>query len=78
MPHGRNIYATLADMAMVTMCEYPPPQHKWTHCKCVLHFCSNFPHIYLSDQESDNHYSNAYLLISFHIYHLIAKCTVNG
>ena len=40
--------------------------------------CSNCPHIYLPNQESDRHYSNASPSIRFHIYHLIARFIVHG
>ena len=78
VPHGRHIYATSADMDMAIMCAYPPYQHVLPHWKYVLSCFSNFPHIDLPDQESDNHYSNASSSIIFHIYHLIARCTVHG
>ena len=48
MTHGRHIYATESDMDMAKMCAYPPPQHAFPHCKCVLCWCYNFPHIDLS------------------------------
>ena len=71
MPHGHHIYATASDMAIATMCAYPP-------CKCVLRCCSNFTRIDLPDQESDKHYSNVSPSICFHIYHFIARCKVHG
>ena len=40
--HGHHIYATVADMAIVTMCAYPQILCALTHLKCVLHCCSNF------------------------------------
>ena len=51
MPHGRYIYATESDMAMATMCTYPPSQHALPNCKCVLHFCYNCPYIDITVQE---------------------------
>ena len=78
MPHGCHIYATAADMAMDTSCAYPPSQHAFPHCKCVLSCCSNFPRIDLPDQESYKHYSNLSPSIYFHTHHLTARCTVHG
>ena len=63
---------------MATMFSYTPSQHVLPHWKCVLHCCSNCPRIDLTDQESDRHHSNASPSIIFHIYHLIARCTVHG
>ena len=78
MTHECHIYAIAADMAALKMCAYPPSKHALPHWKCVLHCCDNFPHIDLQDQESDRHNSNASTSISFHIYHLIALCTLHG
>ena len=78
MPHGRHIYATADDMVMSTMCIYPPSQHAFPNCKCLLRCCSNFPRIDLLYQELNKHYSDAFPSIIFHIYHLIVQCTVHG
>ena len=78
MPHRHHIYTTVYEMAMATMCTYPPSQHVLPHWKCVLHCFSNFPCIDLPDQESDMHHSNGPPSILFHIYHLIARCIVYG
>ena len=78
MPHGCHIYATPADTPMAKMYAYPPYQHEFIHWKCVLRFCSDFPRIYLSEQESDMHHSNASPSIIFLIYHLIEQCKVYG
>ena len=51
MPHGSHTYPTAPDMTMATMRAYPPSQHEFTHWKYVLRCCSNFPYIYLPDQE---------------------------
>ena len=69
MPHGRHIYVTSSDMSMAT---------RLSHWKGVLRCCSDCPRIDLPDQESDRHYYNAYPSISFHVYHLIARCTFYG
>ena len=50
MLHGRHNYRTAYSMAMAKMCAYPPSQHALPHWKCVLRFCENCPHIYLSSQ----------------------------
>ena len=76
--NGRHIYATSADMAMHTICAYPPSQNVLPHWKYVLYCCFKFPRIYLSDQEPDRHNYNESPSIRFHIYHLISRCTVHG
>ena len=77
MPHGRHIYEISSGMVMTTMCAYPPSQHALPHWKCVLRCCYNCPRIDYPDQESDRNKYNASPLIQFHIYHLIARCTLN-
>ena len=76
IPHGHHIYATAAEMAMVTMCAYPPSQHALTHWKCVLRCCANCPHIDLPDQEPYRHHYNTSPSVSFRIYNLITRCIV--
>ena len=78
MPHGHRIYVAVSDMVMANMCEYPTYQHEFPHRKFVLHCCTNFPRINITGQESDTHHSNTSTSISFQVYHLIARCTVNG
>ena len=78
IPHGCHIYATESDMAMTTICAYPPSQHALPHWKYVLRCFYNITSICLPDQESDKHYSNISSSIRFHIYDLITQCTVNG
>ena len=77
MPHRHHIYTTVYEMAMATMCTYPPSQHVLKQWKCVLRCCYICPHIDLPYQESYMHHSNASISISFHISHLIAWCTVH-
>ena len=48
------------------------------HWKHVLRCCVIFPCINLLDQETDNQYSDTTPSIGFHIYHIIAGCTVHG
>ena len=38
MPHGNHSYQTESDMAMETICEYPPYQHTLSHWKrrCIF------------------------------------------
>ena len=64
-------------MAMITMCDYPPPHHVLPHRKYVLRFCANLPGINLPIQESDKNHSNTHPMIRFHVYHLIARCSVH-
>ena len=78
MPHGHHIYATSSYIYMATMCAYTLSQHALTHCKCVLRCCSNWPHIELTGQESGGNHTDTLPTIWFHIYHLIASCTVYG
>ena len=54
--------------------------HPNMHCHTRFFFisCSNSPHIDLPGQESDRNHSNTYPSIRFHIYRLIARCTVHG
>ena len=77
MPHGRHIYATASDMDMAKICAYPPSQHAFPHGKCVLRCCYNCLCIDIPDKESDMHHSKTSPSISFHIYHLIARCAVH-
>ena len=51
MSHGKHIFETAYDMAMVEMCEYPSSKYEISHWKCVLHFCSQFPRIDLPSPE---------------------------
>ena len=63
---------------MATTYAYPPSQHSFPHCKCVLRCCANLPRIDLPGQESDRHNSNTNPSICFHIYQLIAHCKFRG
>ena len=60
------------------MCVYPQSDHALPHWKCVLRCCAKCPIINLTDQEIDAHYPNTSPSISFHFYHLIARCTTYG
>ena len=40
--------------------------------------CAKFPSVNLPDQETDDQYTNTSPSISFHIYHLIARCSKHG
>ena len=65
-------------MAKATMCAYPQSDHTLPHWKGVLRCCAKFPSVNINDQETDYKYSNTSTSISFHIYHLIARCTTHG
>ena len=65
-------------MVISTMCAYPPSQDALPHWKCVLCCCYNCPRIDIPYQESYRHHPNAHSSISFHIYHLIVRCTMHG
>ena len=77
IPHGRHIYAKASDMAKATMCAYPQSDHALPYWKCVLQCCANCPCINITDQETDNQYSDTALSIKFHIYHIIGRCTAH-
>ena len=78
MPHGRYIYAKAYDMEKATMCKYPQSDHSLSQWKCVLRRCAKFPCINLTDEETDNQYSETTPSIRFHIYHIIGSCTAHG
>ena len=77
MTHGRHIYETASDMAMATTCAYPLSQYSFPHCKYVLYCFSKCPRIYLPSQELDRHRSNTCPKITFHVFHLIARCVIH-
>ena len=53
MPHGRHIYVKASDMAKAIICTYPQSDHVLPHWKCVLRCFDEFPHINLTDQETN-------------------------
>ena len=63
MPHGSHIYAKSSDIAKATMCEYPQSDNSLTHWKCVLRCCTRCPCVNISDQETDDQYSDNRLSI---------------
>ena len=65
-------------MAHATMCKYPQYDHELTHWKFVLRCCAECPCINITDQETDNQYSETTPSIRFHIYHIIGSCTDHG
>ena len=78
MPHGRRIYTKESDMENATMRTYPQSDHAFTHWKCVLRFCAEFPHINLPDQETNKKHEETTPAIRFHSYHIIGRCTTHG
>ena len=78
MTHGHHIYTKAPDMEKATMCAYTQSYHALPHCKCVMQCCAKFPSINIPDQETDDQYSNTSPSISFHIYHIIARCKTHG
>ena len=78
MTHGCRFYAKVSDMEKATMCAYLHSDNALAHCKCVLPYCANCPCTNLTDQETDNEYSDTAPSIRFHIYHIIARCTTHG
>ena len=75
MPHGRHIYAKSYDMVRAKMCANSQSDHALPHWKCVLRCCAQCPKINIPDQEKDDKHPNPSTSISFHIHHLIARCT---
>ena len=43
-----------------------------------MRYCTKCPITNLTDQETDDQYSNNIQSIFFHIYHIIACCTAHG
>ena len=78
IPHRRHIYAKACDMEQATMYAYTQSDHELTHWKCVLLCCDDCLCINIPDQETDNQNSRTTPLIRFHIYHIIARCSVHG
>ena len=75
MPHGHHIYDKVYYVAKAKMCAYSQSDHALPYWKCVLQCCVKFPSINITEQEIDYQYPNPTPSISFHIYHLIARCT---
>ena len=78
MPHGRHNYAKSYDMSNATLCAYSKSYHALPHLKCVLQCCAKCPSINLPSHETDDQYPDTSPSISFHIFHLIARCTTHG
>ena len=78
MPHGHHIYAKVSNTEKAKMCAYPQSDHELIHRKCVLRCCADCTCINLTDQETDNKYSETTPSIRFQIYHIIARCTAHG
>ena len=78
MPHASHTYAKSYDMAKEIMCAHPQSYHVLTNWKFVLQCCAKCPSINIPDQETDDKYSNRSTSINFHIYHILARCTMHG
>ena len=78
MPHGGHIYSKVSDTEKATMCAYHQSDNELPHWKCVLRFCADCTCINLTDQETDNQYSDTTPSIRFHIYHTISRCNDHG
>ena len=76
MPHGRHIYAKAYDTTKATMGAYPHSDHALPHWKCVLRCCDQCPSINVPDQETYDKHPKPIPSIRFHIYNLIARCTI--
>ena len=60
------------------MCSYPQSDNALTHWKRVMICCTKCPSVNITDQETYDQYPDTTLSISFHIYHLIARCPTHG
>ena len=60
------------------MCAYPQSDNVLPNWKCVMGCCAKFPSVNNPDQETDYQNSDSIPSIIFHIYHLIARCTIHG
>ena len=78
IPHGRHIYAKASDMENDTMCTYPQYDHALPHWKFLLRYCSECPHINITDQKTNKKHDKTTPSIRFHIYHIIGSCTAHG
>ena len=78
MPHGSHIYVKAFDIENATMCPYPQSDHALPHWKCVLRCSEDCPCINIPDQETTKNHKETIPSISFHIYHIIGRCTAHG
>ena len=78
MPQGRHIYTKASDMEKSTICTYLQSAHELPHWKCLLWCWDDCPCITLTDQETDNQYSEITPSIQFHVYNIIGHCTSHG
>ena len=78
MPHGRHIYSKSIDMAKSTMCAYTKSYHALPHWKFFMQCCAKCSSVNLTDQETDDQYSETGPSISFRIYHIISRCSTHG
>ena len=78
MTNGRHICAKAYDMAKAKMCAYPQSDHALPHWKCVMRCCDKCTSVNITDQETDDQYSDTSPSILFHIYHLISRCSTHG
>ena len=78
MPHGCHIKAKAYYTAKAKMCAYSQSYYALLHWKFVFLYCVKCPSINLPDQETYDKYPNTSTSTCFHIYHLIAPCTIHG
>ena len=70
------MFKTATDIAIVEICEYPSSKYALPYWKCFMSCCEQFIFIDIPSTESDQNNSNVITKIPFHLYHLIAQCTV--
>ena len=56
---------------------YLQPYRALPHCKYVLQCCAKCLCAKITDQETDDQFSNTIPSIRFNIYHIIARCTIH-
>ena len=65
-------------MEKATMRANSQSDYALPHWKYVLRCCAKCPIINLPDQDTDDKHPNPSPSISYHIYHLIVRCTKHG
>ena len=78
MSNGSHIYTKSYDMEKAKMCTYIKSDCAIPNWKFLLRCCAKFPCINITDQETNNQYSDTTLSIRFHIYQIIVLCTADG
>ena len=78
IPHGIHIHKKSKDLAMDKIFPFPLDKHAFSHWKFVLRFCHDCTSIVIPAEEFNRNNMNMCTTILYHVYRLIALCTVNG